>query len=439
MFNRDFEKYLISWKNSSNRKPLVVRGARQVGKTVAVKEFGEKFYTNFIYINLENKETLKLFESVDTIGIFASTVNLAFQQNVEKDNTLIFIDEIQNSPNLISLLRFFYEEMPALHIICAGSLLEAKIEKEGFSMPVGRVEYGYMYPLTFFEFLGVIGKDNLRDHIINLNLTEPKPLPAGIHNLAISLFRQYTLLGGMPEVLKIYSATQDLEECKKVLRNISTAYSEDVYKYAGTETSKYLNFIITVGSAYAGSLYRYENFAESGFRSREMGNAFDLLEKVMLLRQIRSTNSNSLPLMAKERRSKKLVWLDVGFVNMTSNAYESFINLKDLNGLYRGRIAEQVVGQNILASGNFYETMDLYYWSKDQNEGIAEVDFCLQVKGRAVAVEVKSGSTGKARSLKSFGDIFKDALLVKVSEANFGKQDGILLLPFYLVNRISAL
>lgn len=436
MFTRNFETFLTKWKDSPYRKPLVVRGARQVGKTFVIKKFAQTNYTTFVYINLDKNEDLKLFEAVKTVEGFASTVNLAYQQDIRQPNTLVFIDEVQNVPNLISLLRFFYEDMPQLHVICAGSLLEARIQKEGLAMPVGRIEYGYMYPLTFFEFLEAMGKTSLKDHLIQLDLTNPKPLPEGIHGLAVSLFRQYTLLGGMPEVVAIYAKTQDIEECKKVLTNIATAYAEDTYKYATTDSAKYLTHVLATGPSYAGSVYKYEGFGESSFRSREMVFAFDTLDKSMILRQVKSTNSAHLPLVAKEKRAKKLVWLDVGFVNMTTNSYESYINLKNLDGLYRGRIAEQIVGQNILASGNFYELVDLYFWAKDKSEGIAEVDYCLQVKGKAVAVEVKSGSAGKARSLQSFGDESGDALLVKVSEANFGRQGRIVLLPFYLINRI---
>ena len=257
--------------------------------------------------------------------------------------------------------------------------------------------------------------------------------------MTLDLFRTYTMLGGMPEVVSIYAQSGNIEECKKVLRNISTAYADDTYKYATTGNAKYLTHILGTGPNYAGSTYKYEGFAESSFKSREMITAFDTLEKALLLHQIKSTNSGSLPFVAKEKRARKLVWLDVGFVNMATNSYENYINLKSLDGLYQGRIAEQVVGQNILASGNMYEPVDLYYWAKDKNEGIAELDYCLQVKNKAVAVEVKAGATGKAKSLQIFGNIFGDAVLVKVSEANFGTQNGVLLLPFYLVNRVFEL
>lgn len=440
MLTRNFEDYLTAWQKNPARKPLVIRGARQVGKTYLVKSFAKKHYANFIHLNLENKDTFKLFGAVDNLETFSSVVKLGLKQDIDIPETLLFIDEIQNSPSLMSLLRFFYEDKPNTHVICAGSLLEAKMEREGLSMPVGRVEYGYMYPLTFFEFLSAMDRDDLKDYLINIDLAKSKALPQGIHLLLIDLFRKYTLLGGMPEILSSYISTGgNLEECKKILRNLSVTYENDVYKYTSAENAKYLSHVIGSGPAHAGALYKYENFADSEFKSREMSGAFDLLEKVMLLRQIRSTSVNSLPFVAKEKRSKKLIWLDVGFVNMSANTYESFINIKDLGDLYRGRLAEQVVGQNILASGKFYAPVDLYYWSRDKDKGIAEVDFCLQIGGRAVAVEVKSGSTGKARSLQSFKNEFKTAGLVKVSEANFGMRDDIVLLPFYLINRIFEL
>lgn len=436
MFARRFEKYLNSWKNNPRRKPLVIRGARQVGKTSVVKKFAKENYTNFIYINLDEKSQLKTFEPVETLEQFATTLSLIYGADIKQPNTMIFIDEIQNLPNLIHLLRFFYEEMPQLPVVCAGSLLETRIQKEGFAMPVGRVEYGYMYPLTFFEFLDALGKQELKDYLENVNLQNPHPIQENIHKTALNLFKTYTMLGGMPEVVYTYVQTQNLEECKKILRNISTAYSEDIYKYATSQNAKYLSHILDVGPIYAGSIFKYEGFGNSNFKSREMAYAFDTLEKAMILNQIKSTNSTTLPLVAKEKRAKKLIWLDAGFVNITANSYAEYANIKDLSSLYQGKIAEQIVGQNILASGNMYEQASLYYWSKDKTQGSAEVDFCFQVKNKAVGLEVKSGTTNKSKSLKSFGDSFKGAVLVMVSEENLGLHKGVLNLPFYLINRV---
>ena len=174
MFNRNILDYLEKWRLKKGRKPLVLRGARQVGKTSAVLFFAKRHFEDFVYINLEKAEHYELFKETNTVAEFEKITDVVFQKKIIPGKTLVFIDEIQNTPNLIALLRFFYEERPDLHVIAAGSLLEVKIKKEGLSMPVGRVEYAYVYPLTFFEFLGAIGESNLLHFLQRITLQEKK-------------------------------------------------------------------------------------------------------------------------------------------------------------------------------------------------------------------------------------------------------------------------
>jgi predicted AAA+ superfamily ATPase len=441
MFNRNIIDYLEKWKIKSGRKPLVLRGARQVGKTFAVKFFATKHFTDFIYLNLERAEDYELFKDVYALSDFEKTVDIVLKKKIIPGKTLVFIDEIQNAPNLIELLRFFYEERAELHVIAAGSLLEAKIQKQGLVMPVGRIEYAYVYPLTFFEFLGAVGEKKMLDFLKQLTLEEPAPV--AIHERALKLFNDYALIGGMPEIVARYAEKSSQEDMNSLYSSLLTAYAEDIYKYASSAEVKYIRHALEQAPYFAGERITYEKFGGSGFRSREMSEAFEVLEKAMLLCQLQATKSCELPLIGQKKRAKKLLYLDVGFVNFKNNIQSEYVGLKDLNGLYRGKIAEQIVGQNILAGAVNME-QSLFYWAKEKPQGAAEVDFCLAREGKILGVEVKSGHSAKLKSLLSFGDNAKDSKLIRIYSGQLrkekitaaGREYELLSLPFYLVNRI---
>jgi len=441
MFSRKIIHYLIEWKNKKGRKPLVLRGARQVGKTTAVLMFGKKSFKNLIYLNLENIEHLRLFREEISLDDFEKIIQIKFHQKIVPDDTLVFIDEIQNSPSLMKLLRFFYEEKPNIHVIAAGSLFQAKIEREGFSLPVGRIEYAYVYPLDFFEYLEAQEENELLNYLRNISFKDI--IPEAIHQEALRHFYEYTMIGGMPEVVKLYIEDRNTNKLMSIYSSLFTSYSEDVYKYSSLANAKYLSYVIEQAPLFAGTTFTYEKFGGSNFRSREISLAFDTLEKVMLAYQVQATKSTEIPLIGQSKRPKKLLYLDVGLVNYRMGVQEEFINLKDLNDFYRGRIAEQVVGQNILAQFTNHIPVILY-WAKGKREGSAEVDFCLQVKGTILGVEVKSGGTGRLRSLYSFADGVKNHQLLRIYSGYLkkekvkigGKIYKLTSIPFYLTPRI---
>lgn len=441
MFNRDILDYLEKWRLKNGRKPLVLRGARQVGKTYSVMLFAKRHFEDFVYINLEKAEHYELFKETNTVAEFEKIAEVVLRKKIIPGKTLVFIDEIQNTPNLVALLRFFYEERPDLHVISAGSLLEVKIKKEGLSMPVGRVEYAYVYPLTFFEFLGAIGEGNLLDFLKKITLQES--IPEAIHQRALKLFYDYTLTGGMPEIVSLYVKNSSQEEMNVAYSSLLTAYAEDIYKYASSAEVKYLKHVLEQAPYFAGERITYEKFGGSGYRSREMSEAFDLLGKTMIVRQVKATKSISLPLIVQKKRAKKLLYLDSGLVNFKSNIQSEYIKLNDLNDLYRGKIAEQIVGQNIIAGG-LHSEQDLYYWAKEKPAGSAEVDFCVVYQGKIVGIEVKSGHSAKLKSLLSFAQSVDGGRLIRVYSGSMkedvisgaGKQYRLISLPFYLVNRI---
>jgi len=308
-------------------------------------------------------------------------------------------------------------------------------------MPVGRVEYAYVYPLTFFEFLGATGENKLLDFLQKVTLKEK--IPKAIHNRALRLFYDYTLIGGMPEIVSMYAEKKSQQDLNSVYASLLTAYAEDIYKYASTAEVKYLRHVLEQAPYFAGERITYEKFGGGNFKSREMGEAFAVLENTLIVRQVGATKSSKLPLIGQGKRAKKLLYLDSGFINFKSNIQSEYIKLADLNNLYRGKIAEQIVGQNIIAGG-LHGEQNLFYWAKEKPGGSAEVDFCLAHLGKIVGIEVKSGHTGKLKSLLSFaesteggrfirmysGQIQEDGVLVS------GKKHKLISLPFYLVNRI---
>lgn len=442
MFNRNILEYLEKWKVKKSRKPLILRGARQVGKTYAVKLFAEKYFNNnFIYINLDKAEDYELFKDVKSLIDFERIVDIVLQRKIIPGETLIFIDEIQNAPSLIELLRFFYEDRPNLYVLAAGSLLEVKIEKQGLAMPVGRVEYAFVHPLTFFEFLEAIKEKELLDFLKKVTLKDN--MLKSIHTRALKLFYDYTLIGGMPEIVSLYFEKSSQQELNSLYSSLLTAYAEDIYKYSTSAEVKYIRHVLEQAPYFAGERITYEKFGGSIYRSREMSEAFEVLEKAMIVRQILASKSYELPIIAQRKRAKKLLYLDSGFVNFKNNIQSQYINLNDLSGLYRGKIAEQIVGQNIIA-GALYEEQPLYYWAKEKPKGSAEVDFCLPFKGKIVGIEVKSGHPAKLVSLLSFGASIQNHKLFRIWSGSFkkelisssGKKYQVTSLPFYLINRL---
>lgn len=427
MFKRKLEDELVKWKKSSIRKPLIIKGARQVGKTSLIRNFARKNFNDLFEINLEKRESLELFRKSVSVFDFIQKAQVYLEKKFVPAKTLLFIDEIQESPEVLALLRFFAEERPDIFVVTTGSLLQAKLNKD-FNIPVGRVEYRYLYPLTFFEYLEATGKTNLLTEIKNLKLNQNYVWD----KLAEDEFKKYLFIGGMPEVISTYLEDKDLLKVREVLARLQTTFVDDIAKYMKSlSEKKFMELVIEEGPRFAGLLFKYEGFAGSVFRSREMSSAFSSVEKAMLLNQLLSINSTTLPIFYKYKRPKKLIWLDVGIVNYVNNSYPEMIK-----GVYKGRIMEQVVGQTLEAqlAGT---PVKLGYWAKDKTKGSAEVDFCFQYESKIVGLEVKSGSNKKSRSLSSMVQQGKGKVIpVQVSwEKLEKKKNGVINIPFYLLEK----
>ena len=395
-----FERYTLTelkkWAAREGRKPLVLRGARQVGKTTLVEEFS-KNYGTFLKLNLDRKEDADLFEMGMNTNDLVTSIYLLNNKQRKDVPTLLFIDEIQSSPKAVAQLRYFYEDMPHIHVIAAGSLLESLIDNKQISFPVGRVEYMAIRPCSFNEFLGAVSEKELK------NAQNSTEIPLAAHKKTISLFNSYTLIGGMPEVVSNYSKNKDIISVQRIYETLITGYRDDVEKYARNESSKnIIRHILSVGWTYAAQRITFEKFGNSNYRSKDMSEAFRTLEKAMLLELCYPTTSCVVPLAGESKRAPKLLWLDTGLVNYVAGIQKELIGISDLNDAWKGHIAEHIVGQGLLASDNIF-SHKRHFWVGGQHSE-AEVDFVMQYENKIIPIEVKSGHNSKLRSLHQFID-----------------------------------
>lgn len=437
MFKREILEELGKWKNKQFRKPLVIRGARQVGKTTAINMFSEQF-DQYIYLNLEKEVDRQLFEQNYPFNDLITNLFIYAGKRRNGGTTLIFIDEIQNSPKAIALLRYFYEEANDLFIITAGSLLESIMDRK-ISFPVGRVEYMAIYPCSFKEFLYATNNELLAAEL------EKHTVPVFLHNQLTAQFKKYATIGGMPEVLKLYANGTDISSLDTVYDSLIYSFSDDVEKYAvSSAQTRYISHIIDHAFALGGTKITFEKFGNSEYRSREMREAFRTLEKTMLIRLVYPSISAEIPATPSLTRKPRLHVLDTGFINHTKRLMGELVFNENIGDTHRGIIAEHITGQELLAS-NFSISNKLNFWVRDKKESSAEVDYILLWQGRLIPIEVKSGSIGKLKSLHQFIDytphniavrVYQGEYLVQKAKTIAGKEFTLLNLPFYLVHRI---
>ena len=341
MFKRDILFHLERWKVDTHRKPLILRGARQVGKTTVVNEFGKQF-DNYLYLNLEKREAASLFELNVSLKDLMPLFFVHCGKVRNEGTILLFIDEIQNSARAVALLRYFYEELPDIYVIAAGSLLENLIDVR-VSFPVGRVQYMALRPCSFREFLGAVGEEPL------LSVLDKPEITLAFHDRLMLLFNIYTLIGGMPEVVQLYAERRDILSLESTYETLLQGYRDDVEKYAsGKQLSEVIRFILKEGWHKAGQIITLGGFAGSSYNAREVGEAFRLLEKAMLLELVYPTTATEVPATPEIKRMPKLVWLDTGLVNYAAQVQKEVLGAKDIMDAWRGMIAEQMVAQELL-------------------------------------------------------------------------------------------
>ena len=439
MFRRLIINDLTEWRHSPVRKPLVLRGARQVGKTVSIRMFGES-YELFSELNLEKTEDAALFRQ----GLKPQEILQAIRLRqralaVDPGKWLLFLDEIQACPEAVALLRYFHEEVPDVHLIAAGSLLEVALQREHISFPVGRVEFRYLCPMSFEEFLRAVGGREL------VEVFQQVPSPAYALEELFGLYHRYALIGGMPEAVAEYVRTQDVVAVNRVYENLFSAYLDDIPKYARNGSmAKMLQYCLKTAPLNAGRRIRFSGFGESSFGSREVGEALRTLEQVMLVSLVYPSTSVGLPFVPNIRRAPRLQCIDVGLVSYACGIQHNLIGLKDLSLEFRGGLVEQLTGQELLASRNNVRKPPLF-WVREKIQSQAEVDFLVRVDSQMIPVEVKSGGAGKLRSLNCFMEMVSGtSVAVRMYRGGFMTQEAgskkrrfrLLNIPYYHASKI---
>lgn len=434
MFNRNILTELIEWKKSDTRKPLVLRGARQVGKTTIVEMFA-KNYEQYIYLNLEQIADSNPFKNYQDINQLVEQIFFLQDKDIEKLSvTLLFIDEIQEVPEALNILRYFYEKLPELHVIAAGSLLETAI-KGNVRIPVGRVEYKVVRPFSFDEFLQATGDKSVLEQFRKI------PMNDYAHDKIINLFHTYTLIGGMPAVINHYLTHKNLTALRNIYESLIISYVNDVDKYGRTNNLiQVIRHVINTSYFEAGSRIKFNGFGNSKYGSKEVGEALKTLEKVMLLHLVYPTTNTSVPIVPDYKKSPRLQVLDTGMMNHFAGLQKEIIGTDDLDNVYQGKIAEHIVGQELLAA-RFNVLNNLHFWIRQKSDANAEVDFVIPYDGLIIPVEVKSGASGRLRSLHLFMDSAPHNLAVRLYNGNVkvdhltsltGKEYLLINLPYYL-------
>jgi len=439
MFSRKAIAQLTSWSASEYRKPLVLRGARQVGKTTAVEIFSKEF-DQYAYLNLEKFEDASLFTRNISPEELIESIYLS--KNISGSpgkRTLLFIDEIQNSPQAMAHMRFFYEPAKQLHVIAAGSLLERVMEPDRPAFPVGRVQYLFMYPLTFEEFLGAMGEEKA------LTFYHQIPSPAFAHPILLKLFHQYTLIGGMPEIVQRHAEGARLADLTEVYEALMMSFQEDVGKYARNPAMAHIiGHAIASAPLEAGKRIKFAGFGNSSYKSREMGEALRTLERAMIVQLLYPSASTAPPIRPDLKKSPRLQFLDTGLINYVAGLQEFFFKTKDLHAFYHGLLAKHIVGQELLASDPKTSRKPCF-WVREKKQSNAEVDFILQSGPYILPVEVKAAKTGTLRSLHQFVEQTNHPFAIRLWSGPLeknelstpgGKPYTLLNLPYFLSGKI---
>ncbi len=395
---RNITEYLIDWKNRKHKKPLIVRGARQVGKTYTIEQFGRDNYAKLIKINFEETPELIQFFQTNDVEQILQNLEIYFGIKINKTITLLFLDEIQICPKAIVSLRYFYEKTPDLHIIAAGSLLDHTLNNLQYTMPVGRVEFAYMHPLNFYEFLLALDEKSLVDYLKLYKIEQQIPIP--IHKKLLKLVRLYFFIGGMPEAVKIFVQTNSLIDVERVHESIVKSLEFDFSKYGTRLQQSIMTKLLSYIPRAIGQKFKYVNF-DNSIRSDATKRALNLLAMSRITKLIRNTKASGVPLENNVvEKTFKPIFIDIGLVNHVLKLRITDIEEIKLNN--EGNLAEQFVGQELLCLPPFFSENEIYYWMREKRNSEAEIDYLVQNMNKIVPIEVKSGKTGTLKSLQVF-------------------------------------
>ena len=434
---RMIESVLHQWKDKKGRLPIILRGARQVGKSFIIEKFGKEKFGSLVTCNFEFRPQLAhCFENLDPLAICAQ-LEVAFKTRIIPGQTLLFLDEIQNCPKAITALRYFKEKLPTLHVIAAGSLLEFALHEEQFSFPVGRVQFLYLKPLSFYEYLLSQNHDRLIEMLDHVTLEQP--LEPFIHEQLLIVLREYFLIGGMPSVVRCFLDTRSFLECQSVLTHLLATYRSDFPKYATKAQYRHLQTFFEKVPGLVSQHFKY-TLVSPEHRSHDLKIALEQLGWAGLLHRVIATNASGIPLQIHAKDNKfKLLFLDTGLVNCANRLDMQMAWDTELLQLNAGALAEQFVGQELLAYSSPHEDMQLYYWERDKKGSMAEVDYVIQLGSQILPLEVKAGKTGSLKSLAQFLDEKKAPVGIRISQHPLSFYDRVLSVPLYLIGQLPRL
>lgn len=444
------EKALDNWLQAANRKPVVLRGARQVGKTWLVRDLAKRNNLNLIELNLERHPPLADLFSGNTPRDTLKNIEAELNKPVPTDSSLLFLDEIQAAPQLFAKLRWFKEEMQSLPVIAAGSLLELAFDNPQYSMPVGRISYYYLEPLSFFEFLLATGHDALHKKLSQMSLGDQ--FPSSLHKKCQDLFFIYCLVGGMPEVVEAWRKKGDLDACIKIQQDLLATFRDDFHKYGGRAGARQLSRMLLAVAEQLGNKFVFSR-VDPALSTEKSKQNLDLLSQARVCSKIYHSAANGIPLGAEiNEKFMKLQLLDIGLVSVQlglssikrSEAEKAVFSQK-------GALTEQYVGQQLKTLGTPLDDIQLYYWQRTGGRQ-GELDFIIQQGNRIIPVEVKAGASGRMKSLHQFMfdkglnlaiRIYNDQLKLEHLDLKTTQGNAVayhlLSIPHYLIERLPAL
>lgn len=431
---RAIDMELINWKNSVTRKPLLLRGARQVGKSSAIRNLGKSF-THFIEINFdEKKEWTTLFESTQNLDALLEQISIIENTPIIENETLLFLDEIQTSLPAIHLLRYFYERKPNLHVIAAGSLLEFAL-KDLPSFGVGRIRSLFMYPISFHEFLLAHNEERLLEK--TKEASPILPLPELLHQKLIAYYKKFLIIGGMPEAVKSYVISKDLLEVQRILDDLIISIQADFTKYKKRiEPIKiaevFSNVVLQQGEKFT---YTYPNATLNNTQVKEI---LQLLEMAGLVHFVTHTAANGIPLGAEiNPKKRKILLFDTGiYQRILQLDISNLLINDDFSLINKGRIAELSVGLELIKNFSYYEKTELYYWQREAKNSQAEIDYIIQQGEEIIPIEVKAGTKGSMQSMYLFLNEKKKEKGIRISLENFGRVNEIDIYPLYGIGNL---
>lgn len=438
MYRKKLED-LEYWARSSPHKPLIIRGARQVGKSTLVSLFAKEQAYSLITLNFERNPEYAAFFTTNEPRKIISLLEVNFNKDIKAGKTLLFLDEIQAEPQVLKTLRYFYEELPKLHIIAAGSLLDFELNSATFSIPVGRLSYLHLHPMGFTEFLWAVGKDKLAEFIQTFQVNEG--IPESIHHILSQQFKTYIAVGGMPEAIFTYVNTESYKKCEEVKQDLLATFQNDFSKYTSKLRLTLIRKIFAKTPALIGHKIKYSNLSAEN-RAAEVAGVIDLLSNARIIQKVVKSASNGVPLSAEANyKFYKLIFLDVGLVSSLMNLSYQALEAEDLMRINNGIIAEQWIGQALLLNQESRQNPELHYWAREKKSSSAELDYVSSIANQVIGVEVKAGKIGILKSLHLFMQEKDHPLAVRFNseKPSLSKKDRLLSLPLYLAEEFQRL